>query len=837
MKAFLSHTGKDKDLVRLVQQKLTNDNSWFDAVDIENGERIPDKISEGLRIATHFILFWSDAASKAPWVLAELNAAFVQTMKGKCKFMIFNLDGTQLPELLQPYKYDLIDKTNLEMAANYIASEILSLSGVDLKISAFVNRNKEIEDIEDAVRENYKLIILHGILGIGKASLAEKALLWLFPNIATNRIVIDLEKIPGLAELAIEFSYKLNKQLINANKTIDEQKNNIRYYLEYITDNKMLIMFKDVKKWLNEDGTLNGNLAFIFDIIVMTELFDYPVIVTSSRFIDLPNNYINLAKQFAIKGMSDQHISQILKNNFPKSFVSDDKKNMEFSKHLYGYPLGAKLGAYSISNHGYNYYLEQEFKIQDLKVGIAKNLISYSNLSTKCQEYLQINALAKSRLRNEEYSKIFPELGNIADLADEAFFSGMVKINDDGCYILEPLVLDFFYDQAFSSEKRNHYTQKLEEYLLSKTLSPQSPDYMRLITVAIHMLILNNNFEKAVSLRSELTETIKESMWDQYNSGDYDNAYITACGLIENVSNNYDALYVKSLCLTRFDQYEEAQELLDSLLKVDKNNSARYYYALGRIEKRKGSYNQAIELFSIACKKRNKYLSPYREIAECYLFLDSIDDAKNAIQKAKDIDSSNIFVMLIEARIHQKENNYRSALQLLSNCSANEPQNAQISFRYGRIYDQMGDIDKAIEYYNKALIYNSKTYDAELCLLNHMIISSPKCAKDKISELKSILKGKRKYILTNIEARFIGYHENDTESAIFLLKTVPKHFRDRQWYAVHIQLLENTIKQQNERGRLILAEEYKKDLEQLKQEYTEKYGCITISDIDLLPDA
>ena len=48
MKAFLSHSSVNKDLVKLVHQKLSVKNAWFDAVDIVNGEKIPDKINEGI---------------------------------------------------------------------------------------------------------------------------------------------------------------------------------------------------------------------------------------------------------------------------------------------------------------------------------------------------------------------------------------------------------------------------------------------------------------------------------------------------------------------------------------------------------------------------------------------------------------------------------------------------------------------------------------------------------------------------------------------------------------------------------------------------------------------
>ena len=50
IKAFLSHTSVDKDLVGLVHKKLAANNAWYDAANIENGESIPEKINEGLRL-------------------------------------------------------------------------------------------------------------------------------------------------------------------------------------------------------------------------------------------------------------------------------------------------------------------------------------------------------------------------------------------------------------------------------------------------------------------------------------------------------------------------------------------------------------------------------------------------------------------------------------------------------------------------------------------------------------------------------------------------------------------------------------------------------------------
>ena len=70
----------------------------------------------------------------------------------------------------------------VRLDTEYISEKILSQEGAATRLSEFVNRTKEIGDIDESIRAGYKLIILQGILGIGKSSLAEKAIMWLYPN-------------------------------------------------------------------------------------------------------------------------------------------------------------------------------------------------------------------------------------------------------------------------------------------------------------------------------------------------------------------------------------------------------------------------------------------------------------------------------------------------------------------------------------------------------------------------------------------------------------------------------------------------------------------------------
>jgi tetratricopeptide (TPR) repeat protein len=841
MKVFLSHSSEDKNLVRAVHQKLGTDVTWFDEVDIENGDSIPEKINEGLKSATHFIIFWSVDAEKSNWVKAELNAAFVKMIADNCKLMIFTLDKTPVPELLKPYKYDFLDKTEIENSSAKVINTIMSQISTKTDMNSFVNRTKEIGDIEIFSRKGYKLIVLNGILGIGKSSLSKRAIQWIYPQ--NSYILLDFNTVPGLAELSLYLSKETKRSLINDNIGIKSQKENVRYFIEYIASKNISLILKDVKPWLTDSGEPNEYLKMIIDMIVFSKVFTQPVIMTSSRYIIFPDECNENMYQFRISSLDNDSIAEIIKNNIPSSFIGYDRqKNNDFAKEMFGYPLGAKLAASRIANLGYDYFLTQPHNIRELNIGLAKQFITYANISKECIEYLKINCLAKSRLRNEEYSKAFPEmsLANIAKLSEEAFFAGVVKIDEDGCYQLESLVKDYYYSLAFQADNKKDICDKLERFLLTAISDNNSQDYLRLLPSTIHILALNNKFNEARRLRAEMTATIAVSMWDQYNHRDYDDALRTAEQLISLDTSiifdeqQIDALYVKSLCLIRFEKYNEAQSILENLLKENSDNP-RYDNALGRIQKNQEKFEAAIVLFNRAIKKNPKYISAHRELAECYLYLNDLSKAKNAIARAKKIDNSNLYVILTESHILQKEGHANDALRLIENEFIFDKDPAQIFFRRGRIYDELGMVKNAIGCYQEALDYNQHLYDAKLCLLSHQVVGDNDCRGD-IDLLKRKLRGKREYILTNIEARYIGYHDQDEEKALTLLDLVKEKYIDVQWYAVKIQLLEKQLQKQEQLNRLTLAQQTRKELEEIKASCLEKFGIEKIQDKYFLPD-
>ncbi len=71
--AFLSHSAKDKPVVRDVAERLRKDGLrvWFDEWEIRPGDSIPAKIEEGLELSRVLVLCMSANAFGSDWAQLE----------------------------------------------------------------------------------------------------------------------------------------------------------------------------------------------------------------------------------------------------------------------------------------------------------------------------------------------------------------------------------------------------------------------------------------------------------------------------------------------------------------------------------------------------------------------------------------------------------------------------------------------------------------------------------------------------------------------------------------------------------------------------------------------
>jgi hypothetical protein len=105
---FLSHSSKDKTIVRSIAERLKQDGIkvWFDEWEIKPGHSISAKVDEGLESSRVLVLFMSANAFGSDWALLETyTSRFKDPMNKKLGFIPLRLDSTPIKLSLEQFRY------------------------------------------------------------------------------------------------------------------------------------------------------------------------------------------------------------------------------------------------------------------------------------------------------------------------------------------------------------------------------------------------------------------------------------------------------------------------------------------------------------------------------------------------------------------------------------------------------------------------------------------------------------------------------------------------------------------------------------------------------------
>jgi hypothetical protein len=105
---FLSHSSKDKAVVRTVAERLRTDNVrvWFDEWELKPGDSIPAKIEDGLEHSRVLVLCMSAQAFGSDWATLESQTfRFRDPLNKERRFIPLRLDTAQLKGSLAQFLY------------------------------------------------------------------------------------------------------------------------------------------------------------------------------------------------------------------------------------------------------------------------------------------------------------------------------------------------------------------------------------------------------------------------------------------------------------------------------------------------------------------------------------------------------------------------------------------------------------------------------------------------------------------------------------------------------------------------------------------------------------
>ena len=103
---LLSYSSEDKPWVSefLATLKGAGIENWFDASDLNPGERWQEKILEALRDSEPLVFVLSPNSIESPWTFFEIGAA-VADRKRIIPIITEDFDLSKLPLLLRPYQF------------------------------------------------------------------------------------------------------------------------------------------------------------------------------------------------------------------------------------------------------------------------------------------------------------------------------------------------------------------------------------------------------------------------------------------------------------------------------------------------------------------------------------------------------------------------------------------------------------------------------------------------------------------------------------------------------------------------------------------------------------
>lgn len=272
LKAFLSHSSKDKGFVNQVAQIVGGANAHLDSETFEFGLLNSQAIIKALEDSELFVLFVSAQSIDSKIVKFESQIAEDLLSKGLIDRMLFIcLDAKAFSEADARWKaYNFVRR---EASAKSIARLIQStLMGIRARKGVaeqpFVGRGDELEKAKDRLIDPEKkppsAIYVSGNTGIGRRTFARKLYKDIFP--AVNSIIPELavdsydsydeiyRKIRAQVESESTVSELINNLALFSEKNEQEKTEDIVSLLAKLSSNREAVIFRDHGGLLQERG-------------------------------------------------------------------------------------------------------------------------------------------------------------------------------------------------------------------------------------------------------------------------------------------------------------------------------------------------------------------------------------------------------------------------------------------------------------------------------------------------------------------------------------------------------------------------------------------------------
>jgi tetratricopeptide (TPR) repeat protein len=703
MRAFLSHSSADKDTVIAVHDGLERESTWLDRAEIEWGDLFLERIAEGIESAADFVLFWSASAAKSEWVRIEVNMAFIQLLRTKAiRLRVVLLDMTPLPLYLRPFHVFSVAASADAAAAILEKLAPLLREPIRSARSRFVNRHEEIGRLEAAVdTPEFRAVWVFGFTGVGKTSLVEEALKRTFEG--AEALHVDVTQGTGFVELALELSAGARRESLPIGLSQDQLEFQIRYSIEVLAKEGRILFLSNVQHWLDEDGRPDGPLPFILALIRnMTPFEKRPLFLTSTRRPTLDATTATRLTTFQLRGLADEHIATLVRNWYflihGRDLNVDDAKRI--APKLYGHPVAARLVAGLLGNQTVDFLERYPQEIVSLRRDLARVLLRDLNLSPSAERLMETLALAGVALP----ASVIVNTG----ITDEEFQQAVAQCADAGLITADlaiethPLFRDFFWHHLHRGDYRELALRLAEATKAHLDAADRtSLEFASLLLVAFRSYGLAGNLAKARGLRRDLSGELEATAITLYNRRNYSLADEYIQHLLDENPKNWRMRLYRARIRVREERWDEADRILQEMIR-ERPGDIGVLHATGWSQLKQRHLQEALDIFTGIISRRD-HVASLRDAAECLYRLGNTREALKLLERAKEQESENAFVLDLESQILESLREFEAAYESALLASARDPSNWQMHNRLGVIRNRQKRPHEAIPHFRKAI--------------------------------------------------------------------------------------------------------------------------------------
>lgn len=368
MKAFLSHSSKDKIFVTSVAKALG-------LMQVELDEKTFDfqmnvaAIHDALKRCDLFVYFLSQNSSTSTFVKEELRAALESRGSGIIKrVVVFTLDDSSyrnLPGWLQ--EINVAQKTSSpKLCARRIQALLLELAALDdVGVGLFIGRDADQADLRKAVSVPAKNIplFLHAVghYGIGRRTFLSKSLTALYPRLFNTIVEVTVAQYDGPEEFYRQL-FSLNNvssfedMLITfdvfAKFEIRDQTSAICDILREMADNGEFIVVIDEGGVYDDDGQFQ---PFLIEALKQLATLGRPALgFVQARMMPGKWKIVNERTYHRyLKPLGDEDMAAILSLTFNEFDIEYSENQLkQLISHLDGHPYNIKFLLHYVLNYG-----------------------------------------------------------------------------------------------------------------------------------------------------------------------------------------------------------------------------------------------------------------------------------------------------------------------------------------------------------------------------------------------------------------------------------------------------------------------------------------------------